>query len=174
MAGADRFELLDLGTVGQGLRIDIENYIGIGPADEPDNMPTNTWLRLRPPLTDAEHVTLVESVGPESKLGELLVSATEKTEIDPIFTSTGEPSVEHLARAAQLALAIMKIRGFTAGRILTDIDGTTHDYLVSSEFSSRTLIDPDELEADGRDPAVWQDFVTASRQYHRSPSRLTA
>lgn len=60
---ADAFEVIDLGAVNKELRIEIDAGAGcIGSESEPD-----TDFYVKPPLTEEEHSTLLEQLGPESK-----------------------------------------------------------------------------------------------------------
>lgn len=163
---ADAFEVIDLGAVNQELRIEVDAGVGcMGSDSEPD-----TDFYVKPPLTETEHSTLIEQLGPESKVGELLVAGTEKEGEWLKLTADGEPSQEHVDLGIELAKEIITLKGLRAGKVVAAVNKKVQTHLVRSKTETElagehvTIIDADEFEEASRDPAN-RAFLQEARDY---------
>jgi hypothetical protein len=139
------FEVVDLGAAEQELSIEVRpGHTWEGMDCEP-----GTDFVISPPLTEEEHTTLIEKHGPGSQIGELLLFSREHIDHSLTLNVEDEPSEEQIENGIELAKEIITLKGLKAGKVVSAIGETTHEYLVLSQKGSiklrPQLVDPEDI-----------------------------
>lgn len=163
---ASPFEVVDLNAAEQQLTIEIRP----GRTWEGMDYEPGTDFRIIPPLTADEHMELISSQEPGSKLYQEVGGGvmTEGEWLDLNFElEADQDEVEH---AVELAQAIITIKGIKAAKIVNTIGEVTHEYLVRCKNAAEVtgeqipVIDADEFEEASKDPAN-RAFLQEARDY---------
>ncbi len=108
---------------------DLNVTVGPGMAMVSSDSEPETDIGVKPPLSDEEHIALMDAVGPDSDLGQELVASTETGGYTE-FHVTGEPSARHLELGIELAKQVALLRDARAAKVTAAIGEHVQSHLV--------------------------------------------
>ena len=121
----ERFQVFNIGEISKELSVTIEGGPGIrGVVDAP-----NTYFEVRPPLTEDEQSSLIDSLGLESPLGQLLTTGLDNGTWLRL-EAEGAPNEKHLILGVVLAEEIIALKGLSGGKVTSVIDEEVTSRLV--------------------------------------------
>lgn len=127
---AEQFEVIDLKAVEE-----LKIFVDQGPDRlDPESL-SSTDIYIAPPISADERAAIVERVGAESKLGELLVAGfREQVGLWVQLAANAQSIEEHAELGIELAKQIIALKGLRGARVAVSVaGGSMKSYLVMPE-----------------------------------------
>ncbi len=147
-------------------KVQEEVTIGIGSQQTPSDI--YTYYSVKPPLSEAEHQTLIDKLGTENKVGQIILGGMQRKDEWQRLTIEGGLNQEHVELGIELASEIIALRGLRSGRVMAIVEEEFQNYFLfnksESEGEDLTVIDAEEFAEAQRDPK-FRAFAKRAREY---------